>query len=228
MFFEKLFNLLDIIHLNRILNQIKKYNLINLIDVGSHKGEFLSFMIKNKNIKNFYAFEPQKGPFSILTKKFLKNKNVKLFNLALSDKKEKKIFFVGKLTGTSTFEKLNTNSNYLKIKKFLLDTKLPYEKKICIQSDKIDNVFSKINLDRSILKIDVEGHEFNVLKGAKKKIKSISYLLVENHYLNLYKKNKKNQKVDFMKKNNFVIVKKFRHPLLIFEDILYRNLKNTN
>ena len=127
MFFEKIFDILDHIHQNRILYLIKKLDLETLIDVGSHKGEFLSFMLKNKNFKNFYAFEPQNNPYLILKRKNLKNSHVRIFKLAMSDKVNKKNFYIGKLTGTSTFEKLNKKSKYLNFKAskslpFLTDT----------------------------------------------------------------------------------------------------------
>ena len=66
------------------------------------------------------------------------------------------------------------------------------------------------------------------MKGSKKKLKQIPYLLVENHFLDLYKNNEKIKKEKFLKKNNFKIVKKFIHPLLIFEDNLYINTKLNN
>ena len=46
----------------------KKLNLKELIDVGAHKGEFLSYATKISSIKKFYAFEPQKPIFKILKK----------------------------------------------------------------------------------------------------------------------------------------------------------------
>ena len=225
MFFEKIFDFLDHIHQNRILYSIKKLDLETLIDVGSHKGEFLSFMLKNKNFKNFYAFEPQNKPYLILKRKNLKNPCVHIFKLAMSDKISKKNFYIGKLTGTSTFEKLNTKSNYLTFKKKLLNTKNTYEKKIIIKTTSIDIFFRKKTLSKALLKIDVEGHELKVLKGSKQKLKQIPYLLIENHFLDLYSNNERIDKEKFLKKNNFKVLKKFLHPLLIFEDILYINTK---
>ena len=228
MFFEKLFDYWDIIHQNRILYFTKKLDLDILIDVGAHTGEFLSFLIKNKKFKSIYVFEPQNEPFKILKRNYIRNTRVKLFNLALSDKICKKNFYIGKLTGTSTLESLNTKSTYLNFKQKLLNTKKNYEKKIILKTNSIDNLFKKKNLSKSLLKIDVEGHELKVLKGSKKKLKQIPYLLVENHFLDLYKNNEKIKKEKFLKKNNFKIVKKFIHPLLIFEDNLYINTKLNN
>ncbi len=225
MFFEKLFDYLDYIHQNRIFYYTKKFDLKILIDIGAHKGEFLSFLLKNKKFKQAYVFEPQEEPFNIIKKKYSKNSKVKLFKLALSDKIKTRNFYIGKLTGTSTFEKLNKKSKYLSFKQKLLNTKKTYEKKITVRTTSIDNFFKKKNLSKTLLKIDVEGHELKVLKGSKKKLKQIPYLLVENHFLDLYENTDRMNKEKFLNNNNFKILKKFVHPLLIFEDNLYVNTK---
>ena len=67
---EKFFNFLDFFHQKRIFNFIQNFDIKIIVDVGSHKGEFLSYFIKNKKIDKFYAFEPQIMPFKILKKKF--------------------------------------------------------------------------------------------------------------------------------------------------------------
>ena len=76
-----------------------------------------------------------------------------------------------------------------------------------------------------MLKIDTEGHELYVLKGSKNLLKKnlVKYLLIEINYSNMYK-NYNNKKIDyFLKKNNFVIIKKFKFPFHPFVDVLYKN-----
>ena len=65
MFFEKFINIIDKYHQKRIINYLKKLNLKYFIDVGAHKGEFLSY-ISTLNYKKIYSFEPQKKIFKIL------------------------------------------------------------------------------------------------------------------------------------------------------------------
>ena len=70
-----------------------------------------------------------------------------------------------------------------------------------------------------MLKIDVEGYELNVLKGAKKKLKEIPYVLIEQQFGNQYK-NSDFSKVDkYLKDNNFKVVKVFIIQPCISEDI---------
>ena len=72
------------------------------------------------------------------------------------------------------------------------------------------------------LKIDVEGFELNVLKGAKKTLsKKVKYILIERHFFQLYKNNSTEKVHLFLKRNNFKFLKKFTFPLLYFQDNLY-------
>ena len=118
MFFEKIINIFDLCHQRRIINYLKKHNIEYFIDVGAHKGEFLSYLL-TLNYKKIYCFEPQKQIYKILYKKFRNKKNLKLFNLGLADKKSKLIFYVNKLTLTSTFSKSKNTFlvlNFLRVK----------------------------------------------------------------------------------------------------------------
>ena len=72
MFLNSFFNLLSKYHHNRIALYSKNLKFNNLIDVGCHKGEFLSSFLKIKKIKKFYCFEPQKDIYKVLKKDFKK------------------------------------------------------------------------------------------------------------------------------------------------------------
>ena len=56
-----------------------------------------------------------------------------------------------------------------------------------VDATSIDIFFKNINLKDCLLKIDVEGYEYYVLKGALNKIKEIKFLLIEWQYFNMYK-----------------------------------------
>ena len=93
-YLENFFNLIDKYHQNRIVNFLKLFNLENIIDVGSHKGEFLSYVLQLNEIKKIYAFEPQIEINKILTEKFIKHKNVEIFDFALDKEISKKKFIL--------------------------------------------------------------------------------------------------------------------------------------
>jgi FkbM family methyltransferase len=225
-FWEYLFNFLDLYHQNRIIISLKFLKIDNVIDVGSHKGEFLSYILKLRSVKRIFAFEPQIAIFKILSKKF-NHKKIKFFNLALDKQISKKYIFINKFSNTSTLSIFDKKSFYLKFKNFLTGSKKNFLYKYLVKTNTIDNLFKRIRLNNTLLKIDVEGFELNVLKGGKKKIlNEIDYVLIENQFVNLYQKSSSKKNHEFLIKNNFQIHKNFIHPLMIFSDCLYIKKKN--
>lgn len=220
MFFEKIINIFDLYHQKRILNYIKKFNLKYLIDVGAHKGEFLSYIL-SLNLEKIYCFEPQNEIFNLLYQNFKKFKEVEFFNEGLSDQKSVLPLYVNKLTSTSTFSK-SKNTFFFKFKNFILNTEKSYTKINFIETKTLDEIFINKNINNVFLKIDVEGFELNVLMGAEKiLVQKVKFVLVERHFFQLYKNNLSNEVDLFLKKNNFTLIKKFTFPLFHFQDNLY-------
>ena len=46
-----------------------KNQYLNIIDIGSHKGETINLFLKNFNIQKIFAFEPNIVLFNVLVKK---------------------------------------------------------------------------------------------------------------------------------------------------------------
>ena len=227
MIIEKFFDIISKFHHYKIASYVKKLNCNNLIDIGCHKGEFLTSLINTNKFNQFYCFEPQQKIFRILIKKFNKNKKVKLFNFALGDCLRKKKFYISNLTQTSTMSKFDKKSNYLKIKNYLIGNNYKKEKTLLVQQKTLDHVFKNISLNKSFVKIDVEGYEINVLKGSKNKIKEVPFILIEKQIFNQYKNNF-DLVNNFLINNNFVVNKIFYFPTLHYQDIIYKNKNPRN
>ena len=223
---ENFFNLVDKYHQSRIVNFLKLIDLDNIIDVGSHKGEFLSYVLKLNKIKKVYAFEPQIEINKILKQKYIKNKNVEIFNIALDKDISKKKIFINKLSSTSTLSELNPNSIYYKFKSFLIGSKKTFINSYYVNTNTIDNLFKDTVLKNTLLKVDVEGYESNVLQGGTSKIKTeIPFILVEQQMGNQYKNSDIKQVHQFLLENNFKVLKTFIFPTLHFKDVLYKKVK---
>lgn len=218
---EKIFNPFISFHHKRISKCLCNLNINKVIDVGSHKGEFLETVLKIQNIDSFYAFEPQKHIFSQLSEKFSENKKVKLFNYALDDEIKNKKLKINKLSMTSSLAEFNDDSLYLKLKNFLTFSKSNFIDEYEVQTSTIDKIFENINLKNALIKIDVEGFEMKVIKGSQRKLKEISFILLENQFGNHYKNNDFNDILKYLKKQNFTIHKKFIFPTMHYQDVLF-------
>ena len=221
---ENLINFLDKnYHHKRIIKYLKNHKIDLVIDAGAHKGEFLINIIPHVPFKKAYTFEPQLEVFNILKKKLINDERIKHNNLALSEIIEKKIITINKLTSTSSLSEFDNSSVFLKIKNLLLRQKNEKLNSYEVTTTTIDDYFEELDLSNSLLKIDVEGYELNVLKGSKNTIKKIKFVLIENQFFNIYKNNNEKDWHDYLMKNKFILIKKFRFPLLHFEDRLYKN-----
>ena len=80
--------------------------------------------------------------------------------------------------------------------------------KIKIKINTLDNILKYNNSRKIFLKLDVQGYEKNVLKGAKKTLSNIQYILIELSSSKLYKKqHSKNDIIKFLKNKKFKIIK---------------------
>ncbi len=212
-------------HQKRINNFLIKLNLKKIIDIGAHKGEFLENITTIKNKIIVYSFEPQSNIFQYLKKKFNKRKNINIFNIAISNTNKMKKMNINIKSSTSTFSSYNRNSLWKKIKDFLL-TGLSNESIIkteMVQSTSLDGFCKKKKIKNiDLLKIDTEGHEMQVLIGSKNMLKNnIKFILIEFHLSKIYENYDKSKIERILKKNNFILIKKFKFPVLLFEDRIY-------
>tara|TARA_B100001248_G_scaffold66501_1_gene46703 strand:+ start:97 stop:702 length:606 start_codon:yes stop_codon:yes gene_type:complete len=178
------------VHQPKILRSLQNLKIKRVFDVGAHEGETIEYLIKLKKIEKIYCFEPQATPFKKLRSKYNKYKNIKLNQIAFSNNKKMKKFYINDLSDTSTFSKINKTSKWLKIKNIILNKKDSIIKTITIKTSTLDEYFRNKNIGTlDLLKIDTEGHELEVLEGSKKAIKNgkIRYILIELHSSNMYK-----------------------------------------
>ncbi len=221
---EKIFNPLSTFHHKRISQYLSKLDIEKIIDIGAHKGEFLENMLKIEKVKSFYAFEPQKNIFNELNEKFSKNEKITLFNFAMDKEIANKKLKINKLSMTSSLAEINEESLYLRIKNFLTFSRSNFENEYEIQTNTVDKIFENISLQKSLLKIDVEGFEINVLEGSQMKLKEIPFVLLENQFGNHYKNNSFKDITNVLSKQNFKICKKFIFPTMHYQDVLFKKI----
>ena len=145
----------------------KNLNIKKIIDVGVASGT--EILLKNYPNAKYYLIEPNESFFKTIENQILKKYKGKLFKCG-ADKFNgfKKLFIYG--VSSSFYKRKNIKYNtYKKIRVFKLDTLLKNEK------------ISK----NTLLKIDTEGNELNILKGSTKILKKINYLMLEVRLKNI-------------------------------------------
>lgn len=124
-----------------------------LFDIGGNSGDWSLSVIKKIKNAEIHMFEPSLSVFD-KARIVLQNYNVRINNLAVSDKVGNRNFFV---YGTSSISSLHRNEDFL-------EHQIDIVKTTTIDNYCFSNDLEFINY----LKIDTEGHDLYVLKGAKK------------------------------------------------------------
>tara|TARA_B110000977_G_scaffold125183_1_gene160301 strand:- start:3653 stop:4384 length:732 start_codon:yes stop_codon:yes gene_type:complete len=228
---RKILNFFDLFQQKKIIKFFKNNisSEISVFDVGAHHGETIVLFLKNFNIREIHAFEASSQNFKILNEKnFTKiNKNIFINNYGISNKVGKGLMNQLIESSSSTICDINTNSNYYKKKISILgvNSNNLIQKIIKISFNTIDKYYLENNFKKiDILKIDTEGHEYEVLLGAKDSIKNFQFIYFEHHYDNMIKKNYKFHDIHkYLLKNNFKNVFKVKMIFRKSFEYIYQN-----
>ena len=180
----------------KIFDYIKKSKPERILDIGANIGRHTLQFSENQKSK-IISFEPQKDTFEALKRNVYlnKRKNVRLFNIGLFDEnKEVELNICDS----------NCGANSIALKR---DGK---KEKIFVQ--KLDDFLKKENFSPDFIKIDVEGAELNVLKGAINTIKKngpIIYLEILKDKRGIFKLlEDNNYSLNYFGGDNFLAIKK--------------------
>ena len=127
----------------------------SFFDVGANKGEWTAHILNNTSA--FYLYEPGTIAFNMCATRFKSHQNVSLNNFALSDNKGKIEFYEQDNAGEMSSALEKWANGPCKI--------------IEVDTTTIDAELSRLKIDLlSFVKIDTEGFDLKVLKGATQAI----------------------------------------------------------
>jgi FkbM family methyltransferase len=150
-----------------VMKRILKENS-NCVDVGAHSGSILHLMLECAPRGQHFAFEPLPDFAKGLRASF---PQVRVFELALSD-----------TAGQVSFQRVVARPAYSGIRRREYPSGFDEIQVITVQTERLDNVIPN-DIAIAFIKIDVEGAELGVLRGAAGVIKRCRPFIVFEHGL---------------------------------------------
>lgn len=151
--------------------KLSKFNIdeeLKVFDIGANVGLYTEALLDQLPRAQIYSFEPSKKAFSTLRSKFQDNPRVQLINSA-----------VGLANGTISLYSDESGSGMASLTKRRMDHfGLGFDFEETVSIVKLDDWCEKNSTWPTIIKMDVEGHELDVLKSgfnAVKKAKVIQF-----------------------------------------------------
>ena len=163
-------------------NMLMKYYGINkVIDIGANEGQFAHFIRKSGFNGELHSFEPLDEAYQKILKQSSYDKNWKVYQLAVGDACGETEINVSENSVSSSI--LEMNASHLE-----LAPQSRYTKKQTIEIKTLDSLKDILALDKGniFLKIDTQGFEKNVLKGAEKVLENIKTIQIELSLVPLY------------------------------------------
>ena len=171
-----------------------KNQLITFIDIGAADTINKRWKKISKNL-NFIGFEPNYEEYIKIKNKEYGKFN--LFNFALGEYNGKKTLNILESEYASSF----LTPNYNVLREFSNLKRFKIKKKVNLKVKTIDSLNLK---SADFVKIDTQGYNLKILKGAKKTLKKIIGIEIETEFLSIYKKQDLFEDIKiYLEKNNF-------------------------
>ena len=167
----------------RLVQECNENSILAVIDVGANVGQFGIDIRRYGFQGQILSFEPVKETFEVLTETIEKYQPWKAIRLGLGAAESEKIINVSGNAGLSS-SLLEMGSVHLEN---FPDSVTVSNQKVTIST--LDNQLEALGLDpRTImLKLDVQGYEAEVLRGAEKSLAKIPLCYLEVSLVPLYK-----------------------------------------
>jgi FkbM family methyltransferase len=168
----------------KFFKEIVKSDSPVIFDVGAHQGESLAYFNSIFNNPKIFSFEPHPENYDIL-KDVAGGLNADAFQLAVGSENGVVDFFVQDITHLGGLLPVNNNS-----KDSLGYAEKAQNKTIKVECKTLDSIIEWLGLSKiDVLKIDVQGFEVGVLRGARNALDRVDIVMVEVSIFDFYQNN---------------------------------------
>jgi FkbM family methyltransferase len=130
-----------------------------VFDVGGHVGDYTEALLRVRPASRVFVFEPSNSHFRLLQRRLGDRANVVLEKIGLGARScELPLYKIGDVSGTASLTRRRLDH---------LGVVMDIVESVAVRT--LDEIVSQHSIESiDLLKIDVEGHELDVLNGAKK------------------------------------------------------------
>lgn len=160
------------------------------LDIGANIGNH-TIRLFSKMFSEVYCFEPNPKIYALLKLNVEQLDNIKTYCIGLSNKAGIASIKIDPLNyGAATIVNADHNLQSTNNREYLR-----------IELDTLDNILNNSNKKIDLIKLDVENHELNVLRGAKKTIEKYSPMILFETNINEGKN--KNDLIQYLEDNKY-------------------------
>jgi FkbM family methyltransferase len=185
-----------------------------IFDVGANEGQFAFMARYCWSLANIYCFEPDARAYERLTVNHNHDTKIICHNFALGEVAKNVALNLGSDSAQNSILTYNTCESIGQIE---------------IPLKTLDELYSNSDLSNSLLKIDVQGYELQVLKGGISCLNYFSYILVEISFAPIFKNGPDLDEIwSFLKNHNYLydrVMDQYKCPKtqkIVQMDILFR------
>lgn len=185
---------------NRLTNFLKKEKIDTIFDVGANIGQYAKALRRFGFKGKIISFEPLEKEKNLLDIEMADDYNFESLNYALGNKNKTLKINVAQNSVSSSI--LKTHERHLNY-----DKKTISKEKKKIKMRKLDYFANKIKKNRTMLKLDTQGFEYEALSSAKNIIKDFKLIQLELSFQEMYYKEKNWLKtLDFLQNKGFYVI----------------------
>jgi FkbM family methyltransferase len=164
----------------RLAEYLRTHDIATVLDVGASGGQFGQMLRAAGFRGRIISFEPLATPFSVLSHAAATDSAWEVHRMALGDTSSRRHMNVASNTTSSSFLELDrTHTVALPASRFVAQEEVTVER--------LDNVAPNLGLTGpTLLKLDVQGYQLAVLRGAAETIGAVAAIQCELSVLPLY------------------------------------------